>query len=91
MQPPDSDHDGRALDEFTVTVDQTRAAVANTAAALNRLEQTWDRGLREALRRLDEVHQGVEEARQLAQRLVDREFRLTACARPSLGSDTSTA
>lgn len=59
-------------EEFTTAVDQTRAAFADTAAAFGRLEETWDRGLRDTLQRLGELHQGVQEALQLTHLLVDR-------------------
>ncbi|MGW5051545.1 hypothetical protein [Actinokineospora sp. NPDC004072] len=71
MEPPEREHDP-ALNEFGTAMDRTRAAFAETATALRRLEETWDRGLRDTLERLDELQQGVEEALRLTRVLAHR-------------------
>ncbi|MEO6086599.1 MAG: hypothetical protein ABIQ18_26140 [Umezawaea sp.] len=71
MEQPNSDHQ-RVPEEFVGAADHTRAAFASTAGALQRLEQTWERGQRETLQRLDELQQDVEEALRLTRLLVDR-------------------
>jgi hypothetical protein len=62
----------RAAEEIGVVLEPIGAVLAGTEEAIERVRRTWDVGFQDAMRRLDEIRDQVDEAVRLTRVLVAR-------------------